>query len=256
MYRLAALFSLLFTPQLEASIPAPVLESMMPGSITFIGESHKHIESAALIMELMSTTIKNGQCPILALEIADSEQAAIDRVMNQGASVSDVAIPASIDHAPIRQMIENMARLKAQSPCLKVVAIDAGLENPYDRDQWMAGRLTKLVGDRPILVLIGALHTLKKVDWLVKSDKPSVAELLTRKGVRVRSFPQRWSEGQCVPGESRYPRFVSAEVPEALSILNGSLISLINAKPYKSARGVIDGFVLWECDRDKDLKQK
>jgi len=55
--------------------------------------------------------IKHGQCPILALEIADSKQPAIDRAMTQGASTSEIVISASIDHLPMRQMIEDMAML-------------------------------------------------------------------------------------------------------------------------------------------------
>jgi hypothetical protein len=247
MHCLPALFCLLLSLPLRAGNVDPILDGMTPGSITFIGESHKHIESAILIKELMTIVVEHGQCPILALEIADSQQPAINRVLNQGYPISDIDIPASIDHLPMRKLIGHMARLKTRSPCLTMVAIDAGLENPSDRDEWMAKRLAKLVGGRPILVLIGALHTLKKVDWLVKSGKPSVAERLSTRGFRVRSFPQRWIPDQCGARESRYQRFVDAEKPEALSILNGSLMSLINAKPQESAQGVVDGLILWEC---------
>jgi hypothetical protein len=240
-------FLLLFSPLCRAAPVDPILDGMTPESITFIGESHKRIESAMLVKDLVTAAIERGQCPILALEIADSEQPAIDRVLNEGASVSEIDIPASIDHLPMRKLIGHLATLKTRSPCLNVLAIDAGLDNPSDRDEWMAARLVKLAGDRPILVLIGALHTLKKVDWLVKSGKPSVAERLATRGFRVRSFPQRWIPDQCRAGESRHQRLVSADTSEALTILNGSLMSLINAKPHKSAQGVIDGLILWEC---------
>jgi hypothetical protein len=247
MHCLPALFCLLLSLPLRAGNVDPILDGMTPGSITFIGESHKHIESAILIKELMTIVVERGQCPILALEIADSQQPAINRVLNQGYPISGIDIPASIDHLPMRKLIGHLATLKTRSPCVSMVAIDAGLDNPSDRDEWMAKRLAKLVGGRPILVLIGALHTLKKVDWLVKSGKPSVAELLAEKGFRVRSFPQRWIPDQCGAGENRHQRLVDAEKPEALGILNDSLMSLINAKPHKSARGVIDGLILWEC---------
>jgi uncharacterized iron-regulated protein len=240
-------FLIFFSPFCCTAPVDPILEGMTPGSITFIGESHKRIESAVLVKDLVTAAIERGQCPILALEIADIQQPAIDRVLNQGDPTSDIDIPASIDHLPLRKLIGHMAKLKTRMPCLSVVAIDAGLDNPSDRDEWMAKRLAKLVGDRPILVLIGALHTLKKVDWLVKTGKPSVAERLVAGGFRVRSFPQRWISDQCGAGESRNRHFVSADAPEALSVLNDSLMSLINAKPHESARGVIDGLILWEC---------
>jgi hypothetical protein len=240
-------FLLLFSPLCRAAPVDPILEGMTPGSITFIGESHKRIESAMLVKDLVTAAVERGQCPILALEIADSQQPAIDRVLNDGSSVSEIGIPASIDHLPLRKLIGHLATLKTRSPCLSVVAIDAGLDNPHERDEWMATKLANLAGDRPILVLIGALHTLKKVEWLVKSGKPSVAEHLTAKGFAVRSFPQRWLPDQCGAGESRSQRYVGVETSEALGILNDSLMSLINAKPHESARGVIDGLILWEC---------
>jgi uncharacterized iron-regulated protein len=247
MHRLSALFCLLLSLPLWAADVDQILDGMTPGSITFIGESHKRIESIMLVNGLVTAAVERGQCPILALEIADSQQPAIDRVLNQGYPISDIDIPTSIDHSPMRKLIGHMATLKTRSPCLSVVAIDAGLDNPSDRDEWMAKRLANLAGDRPILVLIGALHTLKKINWLVKTGKPSVAERLATKGFRVRSFPQRWIPDQCGAGESRHQRLVDADTPEALSILNGSLMSLINAQPHASAQGVIDGLILWEC---------
>jgi hypothetical protein len=247
MHRLSALFCLLLSLPLRAANVDPILDGMTPGSITFIGESHKHVESAMLVNGLVTAAIERRQCLTVALEIADSEQPAIDRALDQGYPVSDIDIPVSVDHLPMRKLIGHMARLKTRSPCLSVVAIDAGLDNPSDRDEWMATKLANLAGDRPILVLIGALHTLKKVDWLVKTGKPSVAERLATKGFRVRSFPQRWIPDQCGAGESRHQRLVDANTPEALSILNGSLMSLINAQPHESAQGVVDGLILWEC---------
>lgn len=96
-------------------------------------------------------------------------------------------------------------------------------------------------------MLLGALHTLKKTDWLVAAGKPRVAEILSDKGFRVRSFPQRWLPERCPGNNGRKSRFVSADSPEALTILNDSLMSLINAKPHASANGVVGDFILWEC---------
>jgi hypothetical protein len=247
MSRVCALIFLLIAFSANAAVPDPILEGMLPGTITFIGESHKHAESPKLVRDLVSAHVKQGHCLIVALEIADDEQPAIDRVL-AGASASTIDIPVSIDHLAMRKLIEHLAVLTTQSACLSVVAIDAGPNNPGDRDEWMAERLADLVGDRPILVLIGALHTLQKVNWLSKSGKPSVAEKLATKGFQVRSFPQRWLSEKCNKEEHRHQRFVNADSKEALTILNESLMSLINARPHQSARGVVDGFVIWECD--------
>ena len=220
---------------------------MTPHSITFISETHRHIESVEFIEGLVSEFVRQNKCLTVALEIDDVQQPAMNRVLTEGAAVSNIDIPSMIDHLPMRQMITHMAVWKKNSSCLNVVAIDTGIDTPYDRDQWMAKRLSELAGDTPVLVLLGSLHTIKKVDWLVATGKPSVAEILTNKGFRVKSFPQCWIPDQCKAGENRYSRFVSADSPKAVTILNQSLMSLINAKRHKSAQGVVDGFVIWEC---------
>ena len=247
MCKVIVLFCFLLIFPSWAATHERILSGMTPGSITFIGESFKRIESVNLVWELAYQIVEQGQCLTLALEIAESQQPAIDRVMNFGDSVSDIVIPESIDYRPLRGLIKHIAVLKTRSPCLNVVAVDASQGNSFDPDEWMASKLANLAGESPVLVLIGALHTLKKVNWLVKTAKPSVAERLVAKGLEVRSFPQRWIPDQCGAEEKRYLRYVSAEKPEALVILNDSMMSLLNAKPHKSAKGVIDAFILWEC---------
>lgn len=256
MFHLRMLILLLFSSSSWASSYDPILESMTPGSITFIGESHKHIESVKLVKDLIDVAVMKGQCLTLALEINSNQQSVIDRVLTNGDSVFEIEILQAIDHPPMRRLIKRIAALKMRLPCLNVVAIDAGIDSAHDRDEWMAAKLSNLAGDTPILVLIGALHTLKKVDWLVNTGRPSVAEILTNKGLIVRTFPQRWIPDQCGAGESRYARYVGPDSPEALAILNESMMSLINAKPHESAQGVVDGFVLWECGRQLQTETK
>jgi hypothetical protein len=234
-----------------AAVYDPILEQIKPGSITIIGESHKKTESVELFLSLALDVIRHYQCVVIGLEIASDQQSTLDAVMQGRASVNDVALWPPIDHPPYRRMLENFAALKRQGLCLKVIAIDAGMDNKIDRDQWMALRLAEQTGNAPVLVLLGALHTLKKTDWLVAIGKPRVAEILSDKGFRVRSFPQRWLPEQCSGNGGRKSRFVSADSPEALPILNGSLVSLLNAKPHESAHGVINGFILWECDNEE-----
>jgi hypothetical protein len=167
--------------------------------------------------------------------------------MQGRASVNEIVLWPPLDHPPYRRMIETFAELKQRGQCIKIAAIDSGMDNDVDRDQWMAFRLAEEGRDVPVLVLLGALHTLKRVNWAVRTGRPSVAEILTNKGFRVESYPQRWLPDQCVGNKNRRGRFVNPDSPEALTILNDSMMSLINAKLHKSATGVIDGFVVWEC---------
>jgi hypothetical protein len=234
-----------------AAVYDPILEQVTPRSITIIGESHKRPESIDMFRSLALAVAGRHRCVVVGLEIASDQQAILDAVMQGRASVNDVALWPPIAHPPYRRMLENFAALKQQGLCIEVAAIDADMDNKVDRDQWMALRLAEQVGDAPVLVLLGALHTLKKIDWLTVASKPRVAEILNDKGFRVRSFPQRWIPEQCSDNNGRMSRFASADSPEALTILNDSLVSLLNARPYESIRGVVDGFILWECGNEE-----
>ena len=52
---------------------------------------------------------------------------------------------------------------------------------------------------------------------------------------------------QCNGGGFIKSSFVDDESPRALSLLNESLMSLLNAKPHRLVTGVVDGFIVWEC---------
>jgi DNA-binding transcriptional regulator YdaS (Cro superfamily) len=229
-----------------AAVYSPILEQIKPGTITIIGEIHKRIESVELFQSLVSETIRHDQCVVIALEIASDQQATLDSVIQGRVPASAIELWPAIDYPSYRRMIEAFAELKRQGQCITLVAIDSGMDNAVDRDLWMALSLAEQAGDSPVLVLLGALHTLKRVDWKHAYGRPSVAEILTARGFRVSSYPQRWLPDQCA--NSRTAAFVDNRSPRALGILNGSLMSLINAKRHKSAQGVVEGFVVWECD--------
>lgn len=239
---------LLWTPISSiAAVYGPIFEQIKPDTITIIGESHKKPESVELFQNLVLDVVRDHHCVVIGLEIASDQQAALDAVMQGKSSVNKIKLWPPLDHVAYRRMIENFAEFKRKGQCIRIIAIDSGMDNDAYRDQWMASRLEEQVGDKPILVLLGAMHTLKSVKWTVSSGRPSVAELLSNKGFKINSFPQRWIPDNCKIGEARISRFVSVDSPEALTILNESLISLINATPPKSVAGVVDGFLVWEC---------
>jgi hypothetical protein len=243
------IFVLLFPVTSLAAIYDPILEQIKPGTITIIGESHKKAESIEFFQSLALAAVKQYQCVVIGLEIASDQQTILDAVMQGRASVNEIALWPPLDHPPYRNMIASFAGLKRQGQCIKLIAIDSGVANNIDRDLWMALSLAEQAGDVPVLVLLGALHTLKSFDWNNRTGRPSVAEILAARGFRLKSFPQRWIPDNCVGNDLRTSKFVSAKSPQALTLLNESMMSLINAKPHKSASGVVDGFVVWECDK-------
>lgn len=233
-----------------AAVYGPILEQIKPGSITIIGESHKRIESVELLQSLAFDIIQHHQCVVIGLEIASDQQTVLDAVMQGRASVADIALWPAVDHPPYRHMIGSFAELKRQGRCIKVVAIDSGMDNDVDRDQWMTLKIAEQVGDTPILVLLGALHTIQKITWVPAEEghPPLVAQLLLAKGFQVKSYPQRWPEPvNCSDGKPRVGRYYRAEQAEALAILNESLLSLIRTKPPATAADVVSGVIAWEC---------
>ncbi len=232
-----------------AAVYDPILEQIKPGTITIIGETHKRMESVELFQSLVLDVVSHHQCVVIGLEIASDQQTILDTAMQGRASISDVVLWPAIDYPFYRRMLERFAEFKRQGKCLTLVAIDSGTDNVVDRDLWMALSLAEQPKDAPILVLLGALHTLKRVDWQIAQGRTSVAEILTGWGFRVSSYPQRWFPDKCANNDLRIGVFVSAETSQALPILNKTMMSLINAKPHKSVVGVVDGFVVWECAR-------
>ena len=247
MRYLSMLFLLILSSSARATSYDPILENIKPGTITIVGENHKRIESVEIFQSLVSEVIQRHQCVVIGLEIASGQQNILDEVMQGRSLVSDVALWPPIDHPAYRRMLGHFADLKRRGQCITLAAVDSGSDNVIDRDLWMALSLAEQPENTPILVLLGALHTLKRVNWTVRTGRPSVAEILATMGFRVKAFPQRWFPDQCAGNETRRSRFVSPDSPEALKVLNESLMSLINAKPHKSARGVVDGFIIWTC---------
>ncbi len=113
----------------------------------------------------------------------------------------------------------------------------------------MALKLADQVGKTPILILLGTLHTMKKVDWDLSMTKGKhfVSEILSKRGFRVRTYPQVWTTKKCPAQKSFQNRLIPANTAEGLQLLNNKLVSLMNAYDFKTATGVINGFVLWEC---------
>jgi len=239
----------LFPALSNAGNYTPIIDQIKPNTFTIIGEQHKHPESIALFQALITDYLKQGKCLTIALEIKSNQQAIIDQIPQGRATAADLEIAPMIDHLPFRKMINDLSKLQKNGSCLKLIAIDAGIDIDLSRDEWMAVKLAEQGGERPILVLLGSLHTLKKVHWdlSMTKDSPSVAEIMTSQGYHVKSYPQRWENKNCDHPKHLQSRYIKAADPEALVLLNDSLISLLNAFKYKTAVNVVDGIILWEC---------
>lgn len=138
-----------------------IVQNMVPNSITIIGESHQRPQSVQFFKTLVVSYLQQNQCITVALEIASSQQSIIDKIVRGKAAVAAIKIAPMIDHPPFRSMIEDLVRMRSNGACLELIAIDAGIEENTDRDEWMAARLAEQVGQTQVLALLGNLHTLK-----------------------------------------------------------------------------------------------
>lgn len=222
-----------------------ILEGITPDSITIIGETHKRPEAIQFFQSLITGYTQQNKCLTVALEIASSQQSLLDQIVLGKAIVTDIEIAPAIDHPSFRTLINDLAEMRKHNDCLKLIAIDAGLELKINRDEWMAIKLAEQVGQAPILALLGSLHTLKKVEWnpTITKKEPYVAEILVARGFNVKSYPQVWKERAC----NTRNRLIPADQPEAVELLNIDLIALLNATESKIAADTIDGVILWEC---------
>lgn len=221
-----------------------IVESLEPHSITIIGESPQLSESIQFFQELISSYLQQGKCLAVALEIVSSQQAMLDQIVEGRATKSDIKLPPMIDHTPYRSLINDLVRMKRRGNCLKLIAIDGEGLN-VNQDKWIAGRLAKQISQAPVLALLGNLHTLKKIGWNSPMGKafPYVAEILVSKGYRIKTYPQIWLDKTC----HTQNRLVSSYEQKTVSLLNHSLVSLINAAKYEAVDDVVDGVILWEC---------
>ncbi|SFM82073.1 hypothetical protein [Nitrosomonas communis] len=221
-----------------------IVEGLEPHSITIIGERHKRPESIQFFRELISRYLQQDKCLTIALEIASNQQTTLDEIVEGRKIVADIEIPPMVDHPPYRSLMDDLVAMKRRGTCLKLIAIDGGELN-VNRDEWMAERLAKQVRQAPILALLGNLHTLKRVDWYTSVSKvsPYVAEILVSQGHRIKSYPQIWLDKEC----SIQNGLISSDEQKTVSLINRSLISLLNAAKYETVNDVIDGVILWEC---------
>lgn len=242
---LISLILLLSLPVYAESPLTSILKGIKPESLTIIGETHKRPESYRLFQSLIDAYLEQHRCLTVALEIASNQQEVINRFIENKAKVSDIKVAPPIDHPEFRTLIENLAELQRQNACFKLIAVDADIKLKTDRDAWMAKELTMSVEKKPILVLLGSLHGLKKVNWNPEIGKKSlyVAEILIEKGYDVQTYLQIWKDSNC----NAHYRFISSDESEATELVTSSLFAVLNATKPTNVSHIIDGIILWEC---------
>ena len=180
--------------------PADYLRSkLQQNDIVFLGTTHKKPEIMGFIAELIPT-LEKYRVSHVALEISSDQQEKIDIFMKTGNGLDDIKLHTQIDSPEYRHLFQVFRNSGGPIP----VAIDlpsSMYNETVSRDEWMARSLLIVLNRNPsakILVIVGSLHTLKKLEW--EKDVPDKHLSIREYIIRDRPSTRIWSVGQMIDG--------------------------------------------------------
>jgi hypothetical protein len=142
------------------------LRQIAGNDVILLGTKHNQPCTTFFLMDLLPILAGFGVTHI-GLEIATDQQTKIDKFIHRGSGLDEIDIFHVIDRPEYRCFLD-VVRLTE----IKPVALDlprSMWKTPYTRDQWMAKTISSIFQSSPgakILVVVGNLHTLKRIDWI------------------------------------------------------------------------------------------
>ncbi|MDB4303392.1 hypothetical protein N9934_01195 [Desulfosarcina sp.] len=200
--------------------PADYLRSkLQKNDIVFLGTTHKKPEILSFIAALIPS-MKGLGVSHIGLEIPSDQQEKINAFMLTGKGLDEIQFHAQIDCPEYRHLFEVLRKSGGPTP----VAIDS----PYSvhggdisRDEWMARSVLAVFETEPaakMLVIVGSLHTLKKLEW---EDQVPTKHLAIREYIqRKRPDTKMWSVGQMIHGNPNQCDFTKrfSSLPGAVAL--------------------------------------
>ena len=196
-----------------------VLEKLKTHNIVFLGTIHRRQPILKFLSDLIPY-LHEAQVTHLGLEICSDQQDSIDSFLQTGSGLNDIALHLQIECPEYRNLFTTIRNLgRAERPAVLALDLPKSMyRGEINRDEWIAGSIAKVFYRNPnakILVLIGNLHVLKKIEWEDKVSNPHgfVRSYLNKLVPLCRMF----SIGQCIherPIECDFTReFGSVEGP-------------------------------------------
>ena len=156
--------------------PIPfVLEKTAQNDVVMLGTTHQQAKILNFLSDLVPHLSRSGVTHI-GLEIESDQQPRLDRWMKTGTGLSDIRIFPGIDCPEYRRLLDRVRKNR-----LTPVALDlpkSMWQDRLTRDQWMAHRIAEVFqqnGAAKMLVIVGSLHTVKRVDWASPAIKDQFA---------------------------------------------------------------------------------
>ena len=171
-----------------------VLAKFQTHDIVFLGTRHKQPPILEFISEIITVLHDSGVTHI-GLEIESDQQGKIDQFVKNGTGLNDIQIHSQIDCPEYRNLF-NVVRALHPNQRPAPIALDlpkSKYKEPISRDEWMATSIEIIFKKNPnakILIVVGDLHILKKLDWQdhVPNPNKSIREYLLEKRRKLRIF--------------------------------------------------------------------
>jgi hypothetical protein len=233
-----------------------VLEKIKSHDITFLGTTHRRPPVLNLVSSLIPELHKVGVTHIL-FEIASDQQAKLDHFLQTGKGLNDIILWPSIDCPEYRNLFSTIRNLP---PAEKIIPVCIDLPmskmgGDINRDQWMAQSIYKIFQDNPdakVLIKIGSLHTLKKLEWQdhVPNKRSSIRKELTLMLPDIRIFSivnvidQKADKCDFTREFGLIPDFVAVDCDARFLGWKAGFLSVIAIKPTEVC-DLVDGLIIY-----------
>ena len=233
-----------------------VLEKLKSHDIDFLGTTHRRQPILKFLSDLVPYLHESGVTH-LGLEICSDQQDRIDSFLQTGNGLRDIALHFQIE-CPEYRNIFNTIRGIGQAKRPAVLALDLPksiYHGEINRDKWMASCIAKVFHRNPnakVLVVVGNLHVLKKIEWEDKVPNPHgfVRSYLNE----LTPYRRMFSIGQCIdekPDECDFTRefsSIGAPVPvdcdRRFDGWNIGIMATVAAKPSEIWE-LLDGIIVY-----------
>ena len=220
-----------------------------------LGESYGQPESAEFLSKTVTDYVSGGGCLKVGLEISSDQQETLDNAMKGQVPISEIKINDIIDNDAYRQMLEDFSGQIKAGRCLSVHAIDAPPSVPVSRDAWMEKEVVRMIGDTPVILLVGNARAVKYSGSGTDDSGKLLAERLSSRAIGVTTALQYWEPGQC---ENRTAEYVSTS-DEKAGVYVKEIVGDVSTQMPKDPKVIADGVLVWNCksttvSEDVDIK--
>jgi hypothetical protein len=212
--------------------------------VLIIGESYGRAESARFFSGTVTEYLNGGGCLKVGLEITSDQQEVLDGVMKGQAPVSQIQINDIVDSVTYRQMLTDLSGQVRAGKCLSVRAIDAPSSVPVTRDAWMEKQVAGMVGDTPVVLLVGNVRAVK--DTGGDDSGKLLAERVSEKTPGVATVLQHWTPAQC---ENRTLQYISAKDERAGVYIKETVKDITPVMP-DTPETIANGVLVWSCESE------